>query len=192
MLSKLHGMSTRSESLYILTVLILRPPCRSVRGLKSQLQREYLPELRRVRAVREQTLQAAKDDSMNRLMKDLTVDQANHPDAAQNDRWDDEGEDEDEHDEDDNIIDRSAFLLSPAVWAGLLFASLFFLILPLVVASSTLVGCPVDLCGPSSWLVILIPAVEISPSMILISMLSTAPDHVNFQVKIICQGSTLI
>ena len=46
---------------------------------------------------------------MNRLMKDLAVDRARNPGAAQNDTWDPNADDEDDDDDDGdlNIIDRS-------------------------------------------------------------------------------------
>jgi GPN-loop GTPase len=72
--------------------------------------RDYVPELERARASRDASLQALKDDSMNRLMKDLSVDRQD-PEFRQHDRWEME---EDEEDEDDGgeatIIDRSEFL----------------------------------------------------------------------------------
>lgn len=76
--------------------------------------RSYLPELQRARAARDASLQATKEDSMNRFMKDLTLDRAQNPDAALHDRWDpdqiEEGDDDDD-DGDVNIIDRSTFCL---------------------------------------------------------------------------------
>ncbi|KAF8882241.1 hypothetical protein BD779DRAFT_1612472 [Infundibulicybe gibba] len=78
----------------------------AVEASRDEYEQEYLPELERARALREKTLQDAKDDSMNRLMKDLAVDRAANPDAAQRDRWElEEGDDDD--DGDINIIDRS-------------------------------------------------------------------------------------
>lgn len=71
-------------------------------------RREYLPELQRARAARDQSLQAVKDDSMNRLMKDLALDQDQNPALAQ--KW--ETEEDDEDDDDDlemNLIDRCEF-----------------------------------------------------------------------------------
>ena len=68
--------------------------------------REYLPELERARAAREQSLQKAKEDSMGRLMADLAVDRARNPNAATADRWD-PNEEEDDEDPDVSIIDRS-------------------------------------------------------------------------------------
>jgi hypothetical protein len=70
--------------------------------------RDYLPELQRARETRDKSLQDIKDDSMNRLMKDLTVDRAKNPNAALHDQWDpEEGDEEDNDDGDINIIDRS-------------------------------------------------------------------------------------
>lgn len=71
------------------------------------MYREYLPELERARAARNESLQAAKKDSLSRLMSDLAVDRAQNPTAALNDRWDPDEEDEDA---DINIIDRSKWL----------------------------------------------------------------------------------
>jgi hypothetical protein len=61
--------------------------------------------------VREKSLQDVKDDSMNRLMRDLAVDRANNPDAALRDQWnpDEEESDNDGNDGDINIVDRSKF-----------------------------------------------------------------------------------
>lgn len=73
--------------------------------------REYLPELQRARKAKEEQLAAVKQESMARMMKDLELDRAAHPEAAARDRWeaaDEEDEDADE-DLDINIIDRSAF-----------------------------------------------------------------------------------
>lgn len=78
--------------------------------------REYVPELERARAIREKSLQEAKNDSMNRLMKDLSVDRANNPEAALHDQWNpDDGDEEDDDDDDGdiNIIDRSKFTSLP-------------------------------------------------------------------------------
>jgi len=71
------------------------------------LFREYLPELERARASREKSLQAAKEDSMNRLMKDLEIDRAKNPQGALADPWDPADEDDYEEDGDINIVDRS-------------------------------------------------------------------------------------
>lgn len=75
--------------------------------------REYLPEIERVKLAREESLLAAKEDSVNRMMKDLAVDRARHPQAAVADQWD-QSVDQDEGEDDDldvNIIDRSMFSL---------------------------------------------------------------------------------
>ncbi|KAJ3556375.1 hypothetical protein NM688_g2063 [Phlebia brevispora] len=80
----------------------------AVDASRAEYERDYLPELKRAREAREKTLQAAKEDSMNRLMKDLAVDREQNPEAAAADKW--EQEDEDGGDDDDldvNIIDRS-------------------------------------------------------------------------------------
>ncbi|PBK72415.1 XPA-binding protein 1 [Armillaria solidipes] len=74
---------------------------------REEYEKEYLPELERARAVREQTLQAAKDDSMNRMMKDLELDRERNPNAALQDRWDPNEDDDEDDDTDANIIDRS-------------------------------------------------------------------------------------
>jgi hypothetical protein len=72
-----------------------------------------MPELERTRALREKTLQDAKDDSINRLMKDLAVDRANNPEAALRDQWDPDNDDNDDDDDGDiNLIDRSKFILT--------------------------------------------------------------------------------
>ncbi|KAG2346090.1 XPA-binding protein 1 [Suillus weaverae] len=69
---------------------------------------EYLPELERARAAREQSLQDIKEDSINRLMKDLAVDRAANPKAAAEDRWaSDEEDDDDDEELAVNLIDRS-------------------------------------------------------------------------------------
>lgn len=77
------------------------------------INREYLPELARVRAQREATLQKQKDDSTARMMADLAVDRARNPTIGMQDRWnpnEEEGEEEEEEDDGGelNIIDRSA------------------------------------------------------------------------------------
>jgi GPN-loop GTPase len=73
------------------------------------LRREYLPELARVRAQREATLQKHKEDSTTRMLADLAVDRASNPTFSAQDRWnpdEQEGEEEDDGGE-LNIIDRS-------------------------------------------------------------------------------------
>ena len=75
--------------------------------------RDYLPELERARAARDKSLQNIKDESMNRLMKDLEIDQQHNP--ALKEKWDAEVEDEDEdEDVDVDLIDRCmlSFFLS--------------------------------------------------------------------------------
>jgi GPN-loop GTPase len=56
--------------------------------------------------------EAAKEDSLHRLMKDLEVDRAKNPQAAAKDRWTEEEENNDDDDDelDVNIIDRSESL----------------------------------------------------------------------------------
>ena len=73
--------------------------------------RSYLPDLERARITREKTLQAQKDESMNRLMKDLAVDRAKNPEATKRDRWEEDDGDDDGGDDgpDVDIIDRSKF-----------------------------------------------------------------------------------
>jgi len=65
---------------------------------------EYIPELERVRAKREKTLQQAKDENMTRVLKDLAIDREKNPAGALADRWDPDEDDDD--DGDINIIDR--------------------------------------------------------------------------------------
>lgn len=75
--------------------------------------REYLPELARVRAQREATLQKQKEDSTARMLADLAVDHASDPNFAARDRWNpDEEEDEEDDGGELNIIDRSASIIS--------------------------------------------------------------------------------
>ncbi|KAL6310276.1 XPA-binding protein 1 [Sparassis latifolia] len=76
----------------------------AVEESRTEYEKEYLPELVRARAVKEETLRVAKTDSMNRLMKDLAIDRAQNPNIALQDRWEDE---EDDDDTEINIIDRS-------------------------------------------------------------------------------------
>ncbi|CDO70161.1 hypothetical protein BN946_scf185009.g12 [Trametes cinnabarina] len=81
----------------------------AVDASRTEYEREYLPELQRARESREKSLKAAKEDSLNRFMKDLSLDREKNPAAAAADRWDptaEEAEDEDD-DVDVNIIDRS-------------------------------------------------------------------------------------
>lgn len=79
----------------------------AVEASRDEYEKEYLPELERARAAREQTLQAAKDDSVNRLMKDLELDRERNPNAALQDRWDPNEDDDEDDDTDVNIIDQS-------------------------------------------------------------------------------------
>lgn len=77
------------------------------------MPREYLPELERARKAREEQLAAVKQESMNRMMKDLELDRTRDPEAAARDQWDpSQNEDEDEDADEDldvNIIDKSTF-----------------------------------------------------------------------------------
>ncbi|KAF9448833.1 hypothetical protein P691DRAFT_791937 [Macrolepiota fuliginosa MF-IS2] len=72
---------------------------------REEYEREYLPELERAKKQREKTLQEIKDDSVNRLLKDLAVDQAKNPRGPLNDRWDPEEEEDD--DTEISIVDKS-------------------------------------------------------------------------------------
>lgn len=80
----------------------------AVNASRSEYEREYLPELELARSKREESLQKAKDDSMDRFMADLTIDRTQNPNTAGVDAWDLNQEDEDDDDDDAvNIIDRS-------------------------------------------------------------------------------------
>ena len=96
---KRHETSTKSKFLSVCLVSHLYIN-------SSNTDRDYLPELVKARAQREKSLQAVKDDSMNRLLKDLSIDRAKNPASALNDRWDSEEEDADDEGDVD-IIDRS-------------------------------------------------------------------------------------
>ncbi|KAH7886762.1 hypothetical protein F5I97DRAFT_1807818 [Phlebopus sp. FC_14] len=78
----------------------------AVEESRETYEKEYLPELARARAAREKSLQDTKDDSMNRLMRDLAVDRAKNPQGALNDQWESDEENEDEG-LDIDIVDRS-------------------------------------------------------------------------------------
>jgi hypothetical protein len=86
------------------------------------LRREYLPELARVRAQREATLQKQKEDSTARMLADLTVDRASNPKFTAQDRWNpDEEEGEEEDGGELNIIDRStSIIISSILWHDVL------------------------------------------------------------------------
>jgi hypothetical protein len=73
--------------------------------------REYLPELARVRAQREATLQKQKEDSTTRMLADLAVDRASDPNFAARDSWNPDEEEEEDDGGELNIIDRSAFIV---------------------------------------------------------------------------------
>lgn len=76
--------------------------------LPDPLHREYLPELARVRAQREATLQKQKEDSTARMLADLAVDRASDPNFAARDGWNPEEEEEEDDGGELNIIDKSA------------------------------------------------------------------------------------
>ena len=71
--------------------------------------REYVPELARIQAEKEANLSAKKADSMNRLMKDLSVDRKRNPSTfADKFASDEEGDDDYDAEYNDNdVIDRS-------------------------------------------------------------------------------------
>ncbi|KAH9979515.1 XPA-binding protein 1 [Lactifluus volemus] len=82
---------------------------KAVEASREEYEKEYLPELARVRAQREATLQKQKEDSTTRMLADLAVDRASNPTFSAQDRWnpdEQEGEEEDDGGE-LNIIDRS-------------------------------------------------------------------------------------
>lgn len=76
------------------------------------MRREYLPELARVRAQREATLQKKKEESTARMLADLSVDRASNPSFSAQDRWNPDEEEQGEEDDGGelNIIDKSAFI----------------------------------------------------------------------------------
>ncbi|KAF7371002.1 GPN-loop GTPase [Mycena sanguinolenta] len=78
----------------------------AVDASRTEYETEYLPELERARQAREQSLKDVKDDSMNRLMADLAVDQERNPEAFAHDRWDEDDNEDDDGGEID-IVDRS-------------------------------------------------------------------------------------
>jgi len=78
----------------------------AVDASREEYEREYLPELERAKKQREKTLQDIKDDSVNRLLKDLAVDRTKNPRGPLNDRWDPEEEEEDD-DTEISIVDKS-------------------------------------------------------------------------------------
>jgi hypothetical protein len=61
----------------------------------------------RARQARDKSLQDLKEDSMNRLMKDINLDRAKNSDAALDDRWTPEEEDGEDNGDDLNIINKS-------------------------------------------------------------------------------------
>lgn len=79
----------------------------AVEASRQEYESDYLPELERARKKKEETLAAAKQDSMNRLLSDLAIDRAKDPGFAARDKWDTEDDDEDQ-DDDIDIVDRSS------------------------------------------------------------------------------------
>jgi len=80
----------------------------AVDASRAEYEAEYLPELERARRRKEETLQRAKEDSMNRLVKDLTLDRQD-PAFVARDTWDPQDADVDsDEDSDGEIIDRGA------------------------------------------------------------------------------------
>lgn len=66
--------------------------------------REYLPELEKAKHRKERMLQEVKDESMNRLLKDLAIDRAKNSHGPLDERWEEEDDDDDT---DTGIVDRS-------------------------------------------------------------------------------------
>ncbi|KAH9987614.1 XPA-binding protein 1 [Russula compacta] len=81
----------------------------AVEASREEYEREYVPELARVRAQREATLQKQKEDSTTQMLADLAVDRANDPNFAAQDRWNPNEEEQEEEDDGGelNIIDKS-------------------------------------------------------------------------------------
>ncbi|KAI0701797.1 XPA-binding protein 1 [Cytidiella melzeri] len=86
----------------------------AVEASRTEYERDFLPSLAAAKRARNEQLQAAqkarevaKDDSLQRLMKDLEVDRAKNPRAAAKDQWTQQDEDGDDDDLDVNIVDRS-------------------------------------------------------------------------------------
>ncbi|OCB87814.1 hypothetical protein A7U60_g5138 [Sanghuangporus baumii] len=75
----------------------------AVEASREEYEKEYLPELERVKKEKADRLNAVKEDSMRRMMADLAVDRKRDPEAFDNDRW--EREDDDEDDEEDVDVD---------------------------------------------------------------------------------------
>ena len=101
------GMLISSIIMIHPSLIAIPPATPSSRALSC---REYLPELQRARESREKSLNAMKEDSLSRFMKDLAVDREQNPAAAQADKWDPTAGEENDDDDDDldvNIIDRS-------------------------------------------------------------------------------------
>ncbi|KAJ7282109.1 XPA-binding protein 1 [Mycena rebaudengoi] len=78
----------------------------AVDASRTEYETDYLPELERAREARDKSLRDVKEDSMNRLMKDLAVDREKNPAAFARDHWD-EDDNEDEDGGEIDIIDKS-------------------------------------------------------------------------------------
>lgn len=88
----------------------------AVEASREEYEKDYLPDLQRARKRKEETLAAAKKDSMDRLLKDLALDREKDPEFAARDRWDAEDDDDDDQDDSDiNIVDRSKWCARPIV-----------------------------------------------------------------------------
>ncbi|PPR05014.1 hypothetical protein CVT24_010207 [Panaeolus cyanescens] len=77
----------------------------AVEGSREEYETQYLPDLERARKQREETLRRSKEDSMTRLMKDLSVDRAKNPNGPLSAKWEEEEDEDDDFDEND-VIDR--------------------------------------------------------------------------------------
>ena len=82
----------------------------AVEASREEYAKDYLPELERARKAKEESLRAAKQDSMSRLLKDLAIDRQN-PDFVRQDTWDptEEEDDDDDDDTEISIIDKSTY-----------------------------------------------------------------------------------
>ena len=67
--------------------------------------KEYLPELEASKRAKAASLAAVKEDSMNRLLKDLAIDRQN-PEFSKRDTWDPDAEEDEVDDDEGEIIDR--------------------------------------------------------------------------------------
>jgi GPN-loop GTPase len=88
----------------------------AVEASREEYERDYLPDLQRARKRKEETLAAAKKDSMDRLLNDLAIDREKDPGFAARDKWDaEDDDDEDQDDSDINFVDRSKWCPRPTV-----------------------------------------------------------------------------